>query len=420
MILLRNVRENPDLYKKDCIKRHKPELVVLVDDVVRLDASWREHKKKTDGLRRQRNEISEQVNAEKKKGKDVSGLLETAKDIPKKIAFIEDVQKELEKKINDILLRLPNLMHASVPEGKDSSQNPEVRKWGSPVSAPAIVSHGELAEKKGLADFDTAAKVAGSGFNYLKEELALLDISLQRFAIDFMRSKGFTFMEVPMLLRRDAYSAVTPLNDFQDVMYPVDNDFFLIATAEHPLMAYFWDKVVDETELPIKLVGLSSAWRKEIGAHGVDTKGLFRMHQFNKVEQVVVCRPEESFDWLEKMQLLSEEMIKKLGIPYRIIEICSGDLSIKNAKQYDIEAWFPRQNKYAEIGSASNCSSWQSVRLNLRYRKGQEKEFPNTLNNTALATSRVMVAILENFQNNDGSIDIPKVLHKYTGFERIK
>lgn len=416
MISVQALRENAAKYKADCEKRHKPELIPLIDTALELGDAWLEHKKKTDDLRHERNELSKKINEAKKKGDDVAPLLEKAKEIPQKIRMIEEVQNAVKTKMNAILARLPNLMHASVPEGKSEKDNPEIRRWGN-VKHTKVKNHGEFAEEKGLADFETATNVAGAGFNYLKEELALLDLSLQRYAIDFMRKQGFTFFEVPMMLRKDAYAAVTPLDDFQDVMYAVGKDMYMIATAEHPLMAQFWNKTLNEKDLPLKIVGVSTAWRKEIGSRGVDTKGLFRMHQFNKVEQVVVCKPEESYEWMEKMQGYSEKMLQELGIPYRVIDICSGDLSIKNAKQYDIEAWFPRQGKYAEITSCSNCTAWQSSRLNCRVR-AKEKYYPHTLNNTALATSRTMVAILENFQNN-GKVDIPKVLHKYTGFTQL-
>ncbi|MDP6293349.1 MAG: serine--tRNA ligase [Candidatus Woesearchaeota archaeon] len=418
MISMQDLRENPAAYKADCEKRHKPQLAALVDEVLKLDENWKEHKKKTDDLRAERNKISKDINTQKKAGGDVEALLQKAKDIPAQIQQIEQVQNDLHEKINVILRKLPNLMHESVPEGKTEADNPEIRKWGKPKKGKGE-NHGEWAEAHGLADFDTAAKVSGAGFNYLKEELALLDISLQRYAIDFMRKQDFKLMEVPMMLRQDAYAATTPMEDFEDVMYSVGKEHYLIATAEHPLMAQFWNKTVSGNELPLKIVGVSPAWRKEIGSRGVDTKGLFRMHQFNKVEQIVVCKPDESYDWFEKMQGYTEEMVKELGIPYRVIEICSGDLSIKNAKQYDIEAWFPRQDKYAEITSASNCTTWQAQRLNFKASMNNQKITPHTLNNTALATSRIMVAILENFQNKDGKVDIPKCLHKYTGFKQM-
>ena len=416
MVSIQIVREQGDALKADCHKRRKPALASLVDEVISWDAAWREHKKKTDALRKQRNDLSEEINKIKKQGGDVSAILAKAKTIPQDIALIEKVQSDLSEKIQGALWRLPVILDMAVPEGDNEKANVEVRRWGVPRT-DEVIAHGDWAQQHNLADFDQAAQVAGAGFNYLKEELALLDISLQRYAIDVMRKHGFKLMEVPMMLRSAAYERVVPLGDFEEVMYPAGDDAFMIATAEHPLMSFFLNKTLDERELPVKLVGVSSCWRREIGSRGVDTKGLFRMHQFNKVEQVVISTPQESYTWFEKMQGITEEIMQSLKIPYRVLEICSGDISIKNAKQYDIEAFFPRQGKYAEITSCSNCATWQADRLGLKVKAGAEKFTPHTLNNTALATSRVMVAIMENFQNEDGTVNVPEVLQKYVGFK---
>jgi seryl-tRNA synthetase len=324
-------------------------------------------------------------------------------------------------------MRLPNILHESVPVGKDSSENVEVKRWGKPKRFSfELRSHGELAEALKVADFKRAAKISGTGFVYVKGALAMLDLALQRFAVDFLTRKGYLLIEPPLMMSRQAYEGVTDLADFENVMYKIEGENnYLIATSEHPMGAMYMNEVIEEAELPIRLCGISSCFRKEIGSHGVDTRGFFRMHQFNKVEQFVFCLPRDSWKMHEELQKNSEELYKKLRIPFRVVNICTGDIGTVASKKYDIEAWFPRDSNYAEVGSNSNCLSYQAVRLNIRYKKktgeGEVKDYVHTLNNTAIATSRVMRAILENYQNKDGSVTVPEVLVKYmNGIKKIK
>jgi len=426
MLDIRFVRENPDIVKRDLLKRNEPEKVKLVDELVSSDAEWRKLKQEADDLRHKRNVVTLEISELKKQGKDTGEKLREAKELPDKIKDAEAKLEELRDRVELILMQLPNILHDSVPVGKDSTENAEIRRWGKITQFDfELKPHGELIEELGLADFKSATKVSGAGFVYLKNELALLDISLQRFAIDFLMKKGFNLIEPPLMLRRKPYEGVVSLDDFEKVMYKIEGEeSYLIATSEHPLVAMHMDAAFEEKELPVKYCGISPCFRREIGSHGVDTRGLFRMHQFNKVEQVIFCKPEESWQLHEEIQKNSEEMLQKLEIPYRVVSICTGDIGPIAAKKYDIEAWFPREKEYKEVTSASNCTSYQAVRLNIKFKKienGKEaREYVHTLNNTGIATSRTMRAIIENYQNEDGSISVPKVLVQYmNGIKKI-
>ncbi len=414
------VMQNAALVREDLQKRQDAEKEAWVDEFTSKFSRFKALKAEVDGLRHSRNLITDEINQLKKQGKDFSAKIQEARELPGKIRQKEEELAQLEERTEFILMNLPNILHSSVPVGKDSGGNVEVRKWGRPKKKKfELKVHGELIEEKNLADFKRAAKVSGAGFVYLKGAMALLDFALQRFAIDFLVKKGFTLVTPPLMIRREAYEGVTDLAAFSDVIYKIENeDLYMIATSEHPLVAMHKGEILEE--LPIKYAGLSPCFRKEIGSHGVDTRGLFRMHQFNKVEQVVICRPEDSWKMHEELQKNSEEMMQKLKIPYRVVNICTGDIGSVAAKKYDIEAYFPRENEYKEVTSCSNCTSYQAVRLNIKYRKGEEKEYVHTLNNTGIATSRVMRAILENFQNEDGSVTIPTVLRKYAGIKELR
>jgi len=416
MLELKFIVEHPDIVKSNLQKRGDEEKQKWVDEIVNLYSMQKKLSAEVEALRARRNSISNKINEEKKAGRNPAELLREAASIPETLREKEKLMEEINQKILFYRMRIPNILHESVPVGKDSSENVEVRRWGNP-SVPdfELVPHGELAEELGIADFRKAAEVSGSGFVYLKGELALLDLALQRFAIDHLLKKGFTLIEPPFMLGRKAYEGVTSLDDFQNVMYKIEGeDLFMIATSEHPIVSMHAGEVLSEEDLPRKYVGISPCFRREIGSHGVDTRGLFRMHQFNKVEQVVFCKPEESWKIFEEIQMNSEEILRQLEIPYRVVNICTGDIGIIAAKKYDIEAWFPRERKYAEVTSCSNCTSYQAVRLNIKYRKRDgSKEYVHTLNNTGLATSRIMRAILENYQTRDHSVTIPKVLVQY-------
>jgi len=271
-------------------------------------------------------------------------------------------------------------------------------------------------QELGLADFEKAAEVSGHGFYYLLGDIARLEMALVNFAVDSLTKKGYTLVEPPLMLRRKPYEGVTDLKDFETMMYKIDGeDLLLIATSEHPIAAMLMNETLDEKKLPIKFAGYSPCFRKELGSHSIDTKGLFRVHHFNKVEQFIFCKPEDSWKLHEELLNNGEELFQKLKIPYRVVNICTGDIGIVAAKKYDIEAWFPRENLYREVISCSNCTSYQATRLNIKYRKGEEKEFVHTLNSTAIATGRAIRAIVENYQQKDGTIKVPQVLQKYMG-----
>lgn len=419
MLDIRLIRENPDIVRESLRKRGDAEKENMLEQLIRTDAEWRSAQEKANLLKAERNKISKQIAEAKKAGSDAAGLLARSSQIPKEIEALDAEAVRLRESMDGMLMRLPNILHDSVPVGADDKDNLVVRTWGEPKKFGfELRSHGELAESLGLADFDRAARIAGSGFNYLKGELAMLDMALVRYAIDFLAARKYTLVEPPCMMKRSAYEGVTDLGDFESVMYKIENeDLYLIATSEHPMAAMFMGEIIDEDLLPIKLVGFSPCFRREIGAHGVDTKGLFRMHQFNKVEQFIFCRPEDSWTFHEELQANTEQMFQGLGLPYRVVNVCTGDIGNLAAKKYDIEVWFPRQGKYGEVTSCSNCTDYQARRLNIRCGKqgGKDKSVPHTLNNTAIATSRAMVAILENCQNPDGTVTVPEVLRQYMG-----
>ncbi|MFH1072738.1 MAG: serine--tRNA ligase [Nanoarchaeota archaeon] len=418
------IRDNYDLVQKNLKRRRDDAVIKKLHSVKVKDDEWRKLKSEVDVLRQRRNQLSAEINSLKKEGKPVTKILAEAKHIPDKIKNAEEKLVQLEKEVREGLMRLPNLLDEEVPYGVDSEDNAEVRKWGTPKKFDfELKPHGELMEFLGIGDFERSAKVAGAGFYYLKGGLAMLNMALVKFAIDFMVKKGYLYTEPPLMLKRVAYEGVTDLADFENVMYKIEGeDLYLIATSEHPLVSQFMNEVIEEEKLPIKLAGYSMCFRREIGSRGVDTKGLFRTHQFNKVEQIIFCTPEQSKQLHEEITKNAEEIYKLLEIPYRIVNICTGDIGIVAAKKYDLEAWFPRQNKYGEVGSSSNCTDYQARRLNVKCvdRKG-ERRILHTLNNTAIATSRCMVAILENYQNKDSTVTVPKALIPYmNGMKKIE
>jgi len=422
MLDIRFIRENPDVVKADLKKRNDREKSAWVDDLVKKDAEYRRLLAESQELRARRNNITREINELKKQGRDIKNKVEEAKNLPERIKQTEKRLGELKEKLVFYLMRIPNVLHNSVPVGKDASDNKVIRKWGKIKKFDfKLKSHGELIEELGLGDFSRGAKISGAGFYYLKGDLALLDLALQRFAVDFLLKKGFTLVEPPLMMNRRAYEGVTSLEDFEKVMYKIEGmDSYLIATSEHPMAAMFMNDVLDEDKLPIKFCGVSSCFRKEIGSHGIDTRGLFRVHQFNKVEQFVFCKPSESWKLFEEIQKNSEEMYKKLGIPFRVVSICTADIGIIAAKKYDIEAYSPRDGSYFEVGSNSNCTAYQATRLSIKYQnKKGERGYLNTLNNTAIATSRTMRAIIENYQEKDGSVRVPVVLQKYMNGKKI-
>jgi seryl-tRNA synthetase len=424
MLDIKLVRETPDIIRQDLEKRGASEKMQLLEHVITWDEEWRSELQLVEDLRRKRNELTKEVANLKKAGQDVKAKVEEAARLPLEIEKAEKEVDALKEKITRGLMRLPNILHESVPIGASDADNIEVKTWGEPkVPSFELMPHGEFMEHLGVADFERARKVAGAGFFYLKGPLALMDIAIVQFAFDYLVKKGYTPVLPPYMLRRGPYEGVVDLGDFESMMYKIEGeDMYLIATSEHPIGAMYQGEIIDEDLLPMKFAGYSTCFRKEIGAHGVDTKGLFRIHQFNKVEQFVFCRPEDSWKFHEELLSNAEALFQQLGIPYRVVNVCTGDIGTIAAKKYDIEAWFPRTKSYGEVVSCSNCTDYQARRLNIRCGKvGGEKRFLHTLNSTAIATSRALRAIFENYQRADGSLEVPPVLRDYMGgLERIE
>lgn len=418
MLDIRFVRASPDSVKADLRKRNDLEKIPWVDDLLAKDARSRELKVTTDQLRQRRNTIARDINAAKKAGQDASHLMAEAAALPQKIKDYDIEQEDIKTITRSYLMRLPNILHDSVPVGKDDTENIEFKRVGTQKTfSYEIKNHGQLATEQGWADFERATKTSGAGFYFLKGNLVLLDMALQRYAIDLLVTKGYTPIIPPYMINRTSYEGVTDLGDFEKVMYKIDgDDAYLIATSEHPIGAMYQDEIFEEKDLPLRLAGISPCFRREIGAHGLDTKGLFRVHQFTKVEQFVYCKPEDSWEIHEELLANAEEIFQGLGLPYRVVNICTGDIGTVAAKKYDIEAWMPRENAYKEVVSCSNCTAYQAVRLNIRVRDKSDfesKQWAHTLNSTAIATSRVLRAILENYQQEDGSVVLPDVIRPY-------
>ncbi len=418
MLDIKFVRAHPEVVLADLEKRQDAEKLLWVDTVLEQDKIFRELTAKNNELRARRNQIAKEINAYKKEGKDPSPLFAEAKALPGLIKDNDDIMEKATEQVRYYLMRLPNILHESVPYGKDETENVVVKKVGTPrILDFELKNHGELAAENGWADFERATKTSGAGFYFLKGNLTLLDLALQRFALDTIIAKGYTPIIPPYMMNRKSYEEVTDLGDFEKVMYKIENDdAYLIATAEHPMAAMYQDEIFEEKDLPLKMVGISPCFRREIGAHGLDSRGLFRVHQFTKIEQFIYCMPEKSWEMHEELLANSEELFTKLGLPYRVVNICTGDIGTVAAKKYDMEAWMPRDNEYREVVSCSNCTAYQSVRLNIRVRDAHEfesKQWLHTLNSTAVATSRALRCILENYQTEDGMVEIPKVLRPY-------
>lgn len=418
MLDIKLIRENPELVKSNLAKRGNPENIKILDALVNLDREWRQNLTKLNDLRHKRKIMTTEIGKLKKAGEDASKEVQKAKNLDSEITAIQaEVAKE-EKKTREYLMQLPNLLHETVPLGKDDSGNIQVRSWGEiPKFGFNVRNHTDLGLNLDIIDVERAGKVTGSRFFYLKKEGVLLDMALMVFALEEMTKRGYLPVEPPYLMRREPYEGVTALGDFEEVLYKIENeDLYLIATSEHPMAAMFMNEVLKEEDLPLKLAGISACFRKEAGAHGKDTRGMFRTHQFNKIEQFIFCKPEESWKLHEELLHNAENLIQKLGLPYRVVNVCTGDIGTVAAKKYDIEAWMPAQNAYREVVSCSNCTDYQARRLGIRYREKEgaaPKGFLHTLNSTAIATGRTIVAILENLQQEDGTVVVPNVLRKY-------
>ncbi len=415
MIDIKLLRENPKLVKENIKKKFQNEKLPLVDKVIELDNKWRKLKYDEDQLRKNRNVISLKINELKKKGKGAKKELLEAKKIPDKISKIERKRKKIALEIRNIMYKIPNIIHKSVPIGKDESKNVVIKSFGKPKKfAFPVKSHVELGEKLGMLDFDTSAKTSGTGFYYLKGDLALLNMALINFARDYMIKKGFEYVEPPLMIREEILKGVYSNEEIEQMSYKIEGkDLFLIATSEHPLIGQFINTIILGKNLPLLQTSYSMCFRKEIGGQGIDEKGIYRTHQFNKQEMIVICNPENSYIWYDKMLNMSIDIFKALEIPFRILELCSGDLSDLKAKSCDLEIWRPRQKGYCEATSLTNMEEAQARRLNIKIEHQGKRYFAHTLNSTVIATSRALIAIMENNQNKDGSINIPKVLWPY-------
>tara|TARA_Y100000310_G_scaffold323680_1_gene384446 strand:- start:231 stop:1526 length:1296 start_codon:yes stop_codon:yes gene_type:complete len=409
------IRENADKVKENIKKKFQDEKVKYVDELVEKDKKYRTLLQKSEKLRAKRNNLTADINQAKKEGKDIKSIIEEAKKIPNKIKEIEETQNKLKDDIKELLYAIPNMIHKSVPIGKNDKENVEKEVIGKPKKLSfEVKSHVEIAENLKIVDFDTSAKTSGNGFYYLKGDLALLNMALVNYARDYMVKQGYEYTEPPLMIRKEILTGVYSHSEINEMAYKIeDEDLYLIATSEHPLIGMFINKTIKKEDLPIKITGFSACFRKEIGSHGIDEKGLYRTHQFNKQEMVVICEPEDSYKFYDEMNKHSKAVFKGLGLPIRELECCSGDLADLKAKSCDLEVWSPRKKEYFEITSLTNMEAAQARRLNIKVTDGKEKYFAHTLNNTVIATSRAMVAILENYQNKDGSVTIPKALVPY-------
>ncbi|MBN2229318.1 MAG: serine--tRNA ligase [Candidatus Thorarchaeota archaeon] len=426
MLDIRFIRENVELIRTNLERRRDKAKLKEFEKLLKLDDRVRALQREIQDLRTQRNSLSKEIGKLKKTGKEDPELVARANDVNKRILDVETETDQLRTELKRIQMSIPNILHESVPYGIDDEDNEVVREWGGrPEFDFEVHSHVDLLDSLDVGDIPSAAKIAGSRFYYLKNELVFLELAMQQMALDMLMKRGYTPLYPPFMMRREPYEGVTDLADFEDVMYKIEGeDLYLIATSEHPMAAMYMGNVFEPTELPVKLAGISTCFRKEAGSHGKDTKGIFRVHQFNKVEQFVFSHPDDSWNIHEELIQNEEKYVQALKLPYRIVNSCTGDIGIVAAKKYDLEFWFPGQQKYREGGSCSNCTAYQATRLNIKYRikkGGTEKDYLHTLNSTMMANPRTMVAILEVYQQADGSVKIPTALQKYlpTGMKEI-
>jgi seryl-tRNA synthetase len=425
MLDIRFVREHKEDVKENLKRRGDLDKLALIDELIKDDKSWRDSQTEANNLRNKRNRLTEEIGSRRKTGADTSDLVKEAEQIPDKIKKLESETREIESRVTDILLRLPNMIHETVPFGTDESGNVEVRKWGNqPQFTFTPRDHIDLATKLKLIDLERAAKVTGARFYFLRGDLVKLNYALLKFALDFIEKKGYTLIQPPYFLRRDAIGGAVALSDFEEVIYKIqDEDLYLLPTAEHALLAQHMGEILDGKTLPLRYGGISPCFRKEAGAHGRDTKGIFRIHQFEKVEQFAFSKPEESWAEHEKMIQNAEELFQWLNLPYRVVNVCTGDLGTVAAKKYDLDVWLPGQGKYREMVSCSNCTTYQAVRSKIRFRDKPDEptKWVHTLNSTLVASERTLIAIMENYQTEDGAILIPDALQPYmNGATRIQ
>ena len=421
MIDIRLVRDNPELVKENMKKKFQDDKVSLVDEVLELDVKRRETIAEVDTLRASRNTLSKQIGQLMGQGKkeEAEAVKAEVTANANKLAELEDVRKELDEKVTGIMMRIPNIIDDSVPIGKDDSQNVEVEKFGEPVVPDfEIPYHIDIMKTFTGVDMEAAGKVAGNGFYYLMGDIARLHSALLSYARDFMIDRGFTYCIPPYMIRSEVVKGVMSFAEMDAMMYKVEGeDLYLIGTSEHSMIGKYIDTIVKEESLPHALTSYSPCFRKEKGAHGIEERGVYRIHQFEKQEMIVICMPEESMDWYNKLWKNTVDFFVTLDVPVRTLECCSGDLADLKVKSVDVEAWSPRQQKYFEVGSCSNLGDAQARRLKIRRNGDSGKGFVHTLNNTVVAPPRMLIAFLENNLNADGSVTIPKALQPYMGMK---
>ena len=419
MIDIKLIRENPTLVKQNIKKKFQDHKLELVDKVLELDKLNKKVKLNGDELRSKRNSLSSQIGLLMRDGKkdEAEAIKKEVNDINNQLVENEQLEDKYASEIKDIMMKIPNIIDDSVPVGKDDTENVEVEKFGEPVVPDyEIPYHTDIMQKLNGIDLDSARRVAGNGFYYLTGDIARLHSAILTYARDFMINKGFTYCVPPFMIRSDVVTGVMSFEEMDAMMYKIEGeDLYLIGTSEHSMIGKFKGQILAPKELPYTLTSYSPCFRKEKGAHGLEERGVYRIHQFEKQEMIVVCEPEESYDWYNKMWSFTVELFRSLDIPVRTLECCSGDLADLKAKSVDVEAWSPRQQKYFEVGSCSNLTDAQSRRLGIRVKGEKGNYYPHTLNNTVVAPPRMLIAFLENNYNPDGSINIPAVLRPYMG-----
>ena len=423
MLDLKFVRENPDVVKENIKNKFQDYKLALVDEVIELDAESRKTQTEADALRSNRKSISKQIGGLMAQGKkeEAEALKAEVNKGAERLQELETLETELQEKIKERMMKIPNIIDPSVPIGKDDSENVEIEKFGEPVVPDyEIPYHAEIMERFNGLDLDSARKVAGNGFYYLMGDIARLHSAVISYARDFMIDRGFTYCVPPYMIRSSVVTGVMSFEEMDAMMYKIEGeDLYLIGTSEHSMIGKFIDTILDEKALPQTLTSYSPCFRKEKGAHGIEERGVYRIHQFEKQEMIVVCDPEESKMWFDKLWKNTVDLFRSLDIPVRTLECCSGDLADLKVKSIDVEAWSPRQKKYFEVGSCSNLSDAQARRLKIRVNGKNGKYFPHTLNNTVVAPPRMLIAFLENNLNEDGSVNIPEALRPYMGGKSV-
>ena len=419
MIDIKLIRENSDLVKENIKKKFQDEKLGLVDEVYEYDKTYREYKLEGDNLRAKRNELSKEIGALMREGKksDAEKIKSEVTRINERIKELEESEENLEHEIKSRMMVIPNIIDETVPIGKDDSENVELERFGEPIVPDyEIPYHADILENLSGLDKDAAGRTSGNGFYYLIGDIARLSSAMLAYARDFMINKGFTYCIPPFMIRSDVVTGVMSFAEMDAMMYKIEGeDLYLIGTSEHSMIGRFKDQIVKEDSLPITMTSYSPCFRKEVGAHGIEERGIYRVHQFEKQEMIVLCKPEESMDWYEKMWKFTVELFRNLDIPVRTLECCSGDLADLKVKSVDVEAWSPRQKKYFEVGSCSNLGDAQARRLGIRTKGENGNYYVHTLNNTVLASTRALIALIENNYQSDGSVKVPKVLQPYMG-----